>query len=270
MIVLLNGALGLIKEWRDTMSNQKVSFKTKKGLQETILQKIVLEWRLPMTSEKMMKAGAIAGIIIAIVAVLLSDMHSVPDLVITLAQGRGNVIVLPEGFTFPYWLAGAVGEPILIISIFVFGLGFIGAWRKIGEKTAKTAGIIAFIYGAERIFEAIATVKYAIDVESVRATGDLTSLIFPGMLKGMSALITGITGGIILASLIAIYFSRTGIKLGKIGGLLVIITVATGILVKTLSLWIWPYGMTAAFLLLMCTKSMGIAFMSIALYQQAR
>lgn len=223
-----------------------------------------------MTSEKLMKAGAIAGVIIAVVAVLSADMHSVPDLVITLAQGRGNVIVLPEGFAFPYWLAGVVGEPILIISIFIFGLGFIGAWRKTGEKTAKTAGIIAFIYSAERIFFAIATVKYAIGVESVRATGDLTSLVFPGMLKAISGLPAGVLA-VILASFVSIYFSRMGIKLGKIGGLLLAITVAMGMGIQVaLSLWIWPYGMTAAFLLLMCTHSVGIAFMSIALYQQAR
>ncbi len=223
-----------------------------------------------MTSEKLMKAGAMAGAIIAVVGTFVGDMHSVPDLVITLAQGRGNVIVLPEGFAFPYWLAGTVGEPILIISIFIFGLGFIGAWRKTGEKTAKIAGIIAFIYSAERIFLAIATVKYAIGVESVRATGDLTSLVFPGMLKGISALVAGVLA-VILASFVSIYFSRMGIKLGKIGGLLLAITVAMGMGIQVaLSLWIWPYGMTAAFLLLMCTHSVGIAFMSIALYQQAR
>ncbi|MBO3842869.1 MAG: hypothetical protein FGF48_10735, partial [Candidatus Brockarchaeota archaeon] len=88
-------------------------------------------------------------------------------------------------------------------------------------------------------------------------------------LKGISVLIAGIIGGIVLASFIALYFSRTGVKMGKIGGLLVVITVAVGIPVKALATWILPYVLTGAFLLLMVLKSLGLVFVIIALYQQA-
>lgn len=221
-----------------------------------------------MTPEKLMKAGALAGVTIAIVGQLVPDLHTVPDLVITLAQSGGNVIVLPEGIAFPYWLAGVVGEPILIVSFLLVGLGFIGAWRKTREKTARIAGIVALIFSAERIFWAIADVSYATAVESVQATGDMTGLVFPGMLKGIAALFGGIIA-VILASFIFVYFSRMGIKLGKVGGLLDVTAVATGIAAKTLTLWIWPHELTAVFVLLMVTKNVGIVFWSGALFQQA-
>lgn len=222
-----------------------------------------------MSPEKLMKAGAISGVVLAVVSVLVSDMHAVPDLIITLAQGKGNTISLPEGFAFPYQLAGAVGEPILIMSILLFGLGFFGAWKKTGRKSAKTASVIAFFYAITRIFEAIITLNYATAVESARTTGDLNILELPGMLLGIGAAFTGITGGIVLASCIAVYFSHVGIKLGKIGGLIVVTAVATGMVTKTLSLWVWPYALTAAFVILMCAKSVGIAFISNSLYRQA-
>lgn len=224
---------------------------------------------LHMTPVKWMKTGAIACGIMAIAAVIVSDMHATQDLVIVLAQAKGSVFLLPEGSAFPYWLAGLVGEPILITAIYIFGLGFIGAWKKTGEKTAKKAGVLAFIYGTARIFSAIAAALYAMAVESVQVTGDLTKLVFPGMLKGVSVLIAGIIGGIIFASFIALYFSRTGVKLGKIGGMIVVIAVAMGIPVKTLATWILPYVLTGAFLLLMAVKSVGLVFVIIALYQQA-
>ncbi len=222
-----------------------------------------------MTSAKLMKAGAIAGIVLAVVAVLVSDMHSVPDLVITVAQRRGNMITLPEGLAFPYWVAGAIGEPVLIVSIVIFGLGFLAAWRQTGERAAKAAAIVAFVYAAERIFWMAATLNYAVAVGTVQATSDLSSLALPGMLKGIAALIAGITAGIVMASFLMVYFSRTGIALGKTGGLLVVLAVPVGIVVKTLTLWVWPYEMTVIFMLSMGAKSVGIALMSIALYQQA-
>ncbi|MEM2940934.1 MAG: hypothetical protein QW304_05235 [Thermoproteota archaeon] len=92
-----------------------------------------------MTPVKWMKIGAVACGIMAVAALFVSDMHGAQDLVIILAQAKGSVFVLPEGSAFPYWLAGVVGEPVLITAIYIFGLGFIGAWKKTGEKTAKTA-----------------------------------------------------------------------------------------------------------------------------------
>ena len=207
--------------------------------------------------------------ILAIVSVLVSDMHAVPDLVLTLAQNSANRVILPEGFAFPYWLAGVVGEPILVLSIFAFALGLVGAWRKTGERSAKIASIVAFIYAAERVFWAIADVQYARAVEALLTTGDMTSLTLPGMLKGIIALVDGITAGIILALFLTIYFSRTKTRLGEVGGMLVLIAVSAGIVVKTASLWVWPYQLITAFLLSMVAKSVGIALMSSALYQQA-
>jgi len=103
-----------------------------------------------MSSNKLMKVGAVAGIILSIFSILVSDMHTVPDLILRLAQGSANKIIIPRGLEFPYWVTGIAAGPILVVSIYLFGLGFIGAWKKTGEKTAQISGIVALIYGRPR------------------------------------------------------------------------------------------------------------------------
>lgn len=65
-----------------------------------------------MTSKKLLKVGAMAGIIFSIFAVLVSDMHTIPDSVLTLAQRNGNSIVVPDGIEFPYWVTVVAASPI--------------------------------------------------------------------------------------------------------------------------------------------------------------
>jgi len=57
--------------------------------------------------------------------------------------------------------------------------------------------------------------------------------------------------------------------MGRTGALPALTTIAAGIFVKTLAMWIWPYELMTAFLLLMCVKSVGLALTSVQLYEQA-
>ena len=222
-----------------------------------------------MNSNALMKAGAVAGIFLSIFAVLISDMHTISDLILTLIQNGDNQVILPNGIEFPYWVTGVAASPILVTSIFLFGIGFIGAWKKTGERMAIISAVVAFIYATTHIFAALADIQYAKAVEILQVSGDLSGLAFPGMLRGVSALIIGITGGFIMTSCMAIYFHRSKNSIGKAGALLALVAIFIGIFVKTLALWFLPYEMMVAFLLLMCLKSVGITFMSGALYQQA-
>ena len=224
---------------------------------------------ITMNANKLMKIGAVAGIFLFIFAVLISDMHTVSDLVLTLIQNSDNQVVMPNGIEFPYWVTGVAASPVLVKSIFLFGVGFIGAWKKTGERMALISAVVAFIYATTHIFAALADIQYAKAVEILQVSGDLSGLAFPGMLRGVSALIIGITGGFIMTSCMAIYFHRSKNSIGKAGALLSITAIFIGIFVKTLALWFLPYEMMVAFLLLMCLKSVGITFMSGALYQQA-
>lgn len=222
-----------------------------------------------MNSDKLIKIGAIAGIVFSVFAMLVSDMHTASDLVLTLFQNTDNQAVLPSGVEFPYWVTGVAASPILVVSIFLFGLGFIGAWKKTGNRMAQISAVAAFIYAAIEVFAGIADIQYARAVELLQITGDLSGLAFPGLLRGISALIIGITGGLIMTSCIAIYLHQSKNRIGKIGALLAIISIFIGILVKTSALWFLPYEMMVAFLLLMGLKSVGIVLISGALYQQA-
>lgn len=210
--------------------------------------------------------GAAAGVVLAIFSVIVEDMHTVVDLILALG---GETLILPEGFAFPFQVTGLVVNPILAIAGIVFGLGLIGAWRKTGERTAQWAGLAAILYGVAQGVAAVADIRYARALEALQAGMAVSVLAGPGLWRGISALLLGLTGGLILSALLLIYFRRTENTLGKTGAVIVLITVAIGIVVKTLSLWLYPAALMTVFLLVMALKSVGLVFISGALYQQA-
>ncbi len=222
-----------------------------------------------MDSNKLIKTGAFSGVVFSIFAMLVSDMHTIPDLLLTFIQNDGKQAALPQGIDFPFWVTGAAVSPILVVSIFLFGLGFWGAWKKTGERMAQISAIVAFIYSFAEIAAAFADIQYAKAIQALQVTGDINVLASPGLLRGISALIIGITGGLIMLSCMAIYFHRSKNQIGKTGALVAITSIFIGIIVKTLALWFLPYEMMVAFLLLMGLKSVGLIFISGALYQQA-
>jgi hypothetical protein len=222
-----------------------------------------------LTSNRLIRVGAVAGVFFAICSTLVSDMHTVADLVLDVAKNSGAAMKLMRGLEFPFWMTGVVAGPVVAVSAFLFGLGFIGARQRGRDTMATLSAAAAFVYCAAEIFAAVADVHYARAIEGLQIVGDMGRLNGPGTLRGISALAVGVIGGIVMTFFIAMHFQARRIRIGKVGALLALASVLTGILVKTLSLWLWPYELMAAFLVLMGLKSVGIALISGALYQEA-
>ena len=207
---------------------------------------------------------------LAVFSMLVSDMHTIPDLILALPENTAQGATLPAGIEFPYLITGLLAGPIMVIAISLFGAGFIGAWQITREKLAFFSGIAAFGYGAAAIFAAFADIHYAAAVAALQANGDLNLLTIPGTVRGISALLMGVIGGLVMTICMGLYFRKRGHRTGFVGAALALTAIIAGILVKTLALWFLPYYMMGAFLILMGIKSVGITLMSLALYQQIK
>ena len=84
-----------------------------------------------MLANNMLLIGTIGAFILAVGATLVSDMHGIGDWFISSFQ-KVNVPLSPtKPFGAPYLAAGYLGEPLLILTIILFTIGFYGAWLNI-------------------------------------------------------------------------------------------------------------------------------------------
>jgi hypothetical protein len=216
-----------------------------------------------------MRAAAVAGLAMAIVSLLVSALHSMPDVAITLARNGAITSFPPTMLSFPYWVAGTVGDPIVIVTAAVVGIGLLAAARRTGQRTARSAAYGAFCYAGVRAVWAITTILYASALGNLTPGSNLSDLASLALLKGLAGAAVGITGGLVMASFLLLYFARTKVYVGKTGALLIMMSVPFAMLSKASSGFLWTYVMAALSLILMAVKSIGIGMMSVALWQQA-
>lgn len=76
---------------------------------------------------KLLLVGAMGSLLLAIAATLVSDMHGIGDWFLTSLQAYKQPLNPAPIYSAPYWLAGYIGEPLLIISILTFTVGFYGS-----------------------------------------------------------------------------------------------------------------------------------------------
>ena len=225
-----------------------------------------------MNYERNIKIGAIAWGVLGFFSAPLPVFHEIPDLVLTIYKQKGAIVNLPEGFTFPYWIAGIVYEPIMVVCLILFGMGFLSIWKKTRQRIALVNMLVIFVYAVTRTFWGWVDINYAQSVEVLNMTNNWDTFASAEMFRGIGSGINGVVATT-LAICLTLFFIRTNknkpnINLGKIGGIMVIATLLPSVITKTLSLWYLPYVMTGIFSVLMTLKSFGIGLMAIDVYRQ--
>jgi len=222
-----------------------------------------------LMANKMLLIGTIGAFILAVGATLVSDMHGIGDWFVSSFQ-KVNVPLNPaKPFGAPYLAAGYLGEPLLILSIILFTIGFYGAWLKYHKTIALVIVIVGVLYVLERIFWAYVTINFSNAINSLSVIGDYQSLKNAGFLKGLGALFGGIIGGFLFSTLITIFFFLINNTYGKIGSLIVLISMLVGMPVKILFMNNVSFSFVSIFLLSMVIKNIGIIFMGLGLFTES-
>ncbi len=228
---------------------------------------------IDMKHDRSIKTGAIAWGVLAFFSSVIPVFHAIPDLVLTIYKQDGSTVNLPEGFTFPYWIAGTVYEPIMVICLVLFGTGFLSIWKKTRQKIALVNVLVIFVYAVTRAFWGWLHINYAQSVEVLGATSNWEAFASAEMFQGLGAAINGVVA-ITLVVCLTLFFSRTNkdrsnTNLGKIGGIIVLASLIPAVVANVLSRWYLPYAMTGVFIVLMNSKSLGLGLMAIDLYRQS-
>jgi|GEM_PF-765999 len=222
-----------------------------------------------LIANKMLLIGTIGAFILAVSATLVSDMHGIGDWFISSFQ-KANVPLNPtKPFGAPYLAAGYLGEPLLILSIILFTIGFYGAWLKYHKTIALLVVIVGALYVLERVFWAYVTINFSHAIGSSPVIGDYQVLKNAGFLKGLGALFGGIIGGFLFSTLITIFFFLINNTYGKIGSLIVVISMLVGMPVKILFMNNVSFSFVSIFLLSMVIKNIGIIFMGLGLFTES-
>lgn len=208
-----------------------------------------------MTINNKLKIGAIGCIILGVFAQFVADFHG-------LVSMYQNTISIPPNI---YLIIGFVGEPILIFSILMVSIGFRGIWKKYKIKLARVLSISFIIYSLERCFWAFSDINFAFTQQKYSASYE--NVQFSGMLLGISALIAGITAGIIISSQMALFFYKLKNRLGFNASILIITSMIIGIFFKIMAMYTFPMILTIVFLISMGAKSIGLCLIGISLYQ---
>jgi hypothetical protein len=211
-----------------------------------------------MTFNNKLKIGAVGCTALGIFAQFVADFHG-------LVSMYQNTISIPPNI---YLIIGLVGEPILIFSIVMISIGFWGAWEKYEIKLARTLSITFVIYSLERCFWAFSDINFALTLQKYSASHEDVQLA--GMLLGISALIAGITAGIVISSQMALFFYRLKNRLGFNACILIITSMIIGILSKIATMYTLPMILTIVFLISMGGKSIGLGLIGISLYQLSK
>jgi hypothetical protein len=227
-----------------------------------------------MNHERNIRIGAIAWGVLAVFAAVIPAFHGLPDLVlINVSRQAGSAVNLPEGFAFPYLLAGVIYEPVLVICIVLFGICFVSIWKTTKEKSAFINLIGIFIYAGTRAFWAWVDINYARAIGALERSGSWEEFASAEMFKGLGAGINGLVG-IGLAVCLTIFFIRSDKdgrrwNVGTVGAIIVAVSVFLSVVTKTLTLWYFPFVLTAMFSVFLTLKSIGLGMMAIAIYQRA-
>ncbi|MGD0338340.1 MAG: hypothetical protein ABSB78_06095 [Bacteroidota bacterium] len=211
-----------------------------------------------MTLNNKLKIGALGCIVLSVFAQFVADFHG-------LVSMYQNTISIPPNI---YLIIGFVGEPILIFSILMISIGFWGAWEKYNIKLARTLSITFVIYSLERCFWAFADINFALTLQKYGASHE--NIQFAGMLLGISALVAGITAGIVISSQMALFFYKLKNRLGFNACILIISSMIIGIFSKIMTMYTLPLILTVVFLLSMGGKSIGLGLVGISLYQLSK
>jgi hypothetical protein len=222
-----------------------------------------------MLADKMLLIGTIGAFVLAVGATLVSDMHGIGDWFVSSFQ-KANVPLKPtKTFGAPYLASGYLGEPLLILSIILFAMGFYGAWLKYHRTLALVIVIVGALYVLERIFWAYVTINFSHAINSLPAIEDYQVLKNAGFLKGLGALFGGIIGGFLFSTLITIFFFLINNTYGKIGGLIVIISMLVGMPAKILFMKNISFRLVSIFFFSMVIKNIGIIFMGLGLFTES-
>ncbi len=179
-----------------------------------------------------------------------------------------NDTMIPIEVCFPYKVSGYIGNPILGIFIIVLGLTFYLLFRKNNNKTTLFASISLIMWGFTGFIAAIGDSLYANAVLKFINGADISVLIVPGYVRGLSALIIGILGGIVFSILTLVNFKKNNNYLGVAGAVIMIISVIIGIIVKTYSIYQNQWLLMGIFLVMMIFKSIGLTLISIAIRKE--
>ena len=208
------------------------------------------------------KDGWIFGVLAAIVSVLVSDMHTVSDLIIQGAIAQDALI--PLEICFPYQVSGYIGQPLLGVFVIGFGLTWYLLFVKNKKKLVWFASITLIIWGITGFVAAIADILYADAIVSFINDFDSSVLIIPGYIRGISALVIGLLGGVVFTTLALIHFGQNKNNLGITGSVIMIISVIIGIPLKAFSSSHNPALLMGVFLGMMVCKSIGLSLIAIA------
>ena len=218
---------------------------------------------------KLLFIGAIGAFFLAVGATLVSDMHGVGDWFISSMQIRGLPLSPAQIYSAPYSLAGYIGEPLLIISIALFTIGFYGSWLKYHKVFSLLVVAVGILYILERVFWFYVTINFSSAIQALPVIQDYTVLSTPGFWKGIGALLGGIIGGFAFSTLITVFFFRIDNIYGKIGGLVVIITMLIGMPAKILFMNNVSFPILAIFITSMVVKNFGIVLMGVGLLTES-
>lgn len=214
------------------------------------------------------RLGAAGGFALAAFSLVVSDLHAIGDLLLTNLAG-GPATAFPLGFSAMYRITAFVGWPLVAIAGALLALGFFSIGRQDGRRSSLVAGGAAGVYAVTSVWAASADARYAAALDLLSVSGDWQVLTAAAWHRGLSAMVIGLVGGIVMTASAALMFRSFSRRTGSAGAVLALAAIGAGIAVKFLAGTVYPVPLTAAFLLLMGLKSVGLCLIGTALLQIA-
>ncbi len=128
---------------------------------------------------------------------------------------------------------------------------------------------VGVLYLLERIFWSYVTINFSRAIQAWPEIQDYSVLTTAGLWKGIGALLGGIVGGFTFSTLITVFFFSIDNTYGKIGGLIVIVSMLIGMPVKILFMSNVSFPVLAVFITSMVVKNFGIVFMGLGLLTES-
>jgi len=104
--------------------------------------------RIDISQKRHAWVGVLGCECMAMISILLPTLHAIPGLGETIAQQNHTTLNLLPTTVFSYWVAAAIGEPIIILSILLFVSYFWFEWLNEQDLWAKRVVISGIFYAA--------------------------------------------------------------------------------------------------------------------------
>lgn len=212
----------------------------------------------------------------ALFGMLIPAIHGFAGLLdIEIMQGK-SFIQIPDTIFYMYQFSNYFAEPGIIISILVCAWCFpavANLLKTAGLKNVPSTKAVVWsllIYSLTRIPMILSGVNFVQTLDAYLVNQNAQALQMAGLFKGLSALLFALGAAVATVYLFRFFnheaVSVSGKRPGKTGAKMILWSVIIGVASKSMATYYYPGFFSAAFIISMMVKSLGLSYISLHLF----